>query len=418
MALPLQGNVEELQGGREWLSAVREAQAFEELHPDWFQHKFGQPVDIAVPTSDDKPAYSTQFSEDSGYGGVMNSAYSHKHFRRLSSVSTNVWTVNKVDAICVEDLSANDFRQDFIAPSEALSAVTVPYSAVTCADRPAEVDGGSSFLSEFLELNRRYEQRLGQDQWGGMETVSHTGQLGELEPRAKRQQLGGMEQLGGVGQLGGMGPFTQVGQLGGMGPFTQVGQPGGVEQEQLGGMEQEQLGGMEQEQLGGMGICAQQEQLVGLGITTQQEQLGGITQQEQPGGVTQQEQPGGVTQQEQLGGITQQGQLGGMTQQEQLGGMTQQGQLGGMTQQEQLGGMTLDEQLGGVTQQEQLGEVTQEEQPWWVGISTLQNRSALDRAQLGTTTAPVSHQDDDQCRDSPLPDPDLDCLSIGSAQSV
>lgn len=59
--LPLQGNVQELQGGKEWLNAVSEAMAFEREHPAWFEEKFGRLVD----TSDkDKPDYDTQVGCD------------------------------------------------------------------------------------------------------------------------------------------------------------------------------------------------------------------------------------------------------------------------------------------------------------------------------------------------------------------
>ncbi|XP_070186799.1 uncharacterized protein [Littorina saxatilis] len=156
--LPLQGNVQELQGGKEWLNAVSEAMAFECEHPAWFEEKFGRLVDTS---GKDKPDYDTQVSgvsEESGFFEGRNSGILQ---RRLSSVSTHA---HKAPCEFVPDGLENPSfvfsKSDFIAPSEfeAQSAYTVPYSAYTERERPPEVDQGSTLSDQFRVMNERYEQ--------------------------------------------------------------------------------------------------------------------------------------------------------------------------------------------------------------------------------------------------------------------
>lgn len=156
MNLPLQGNVEELAGGKEWLSAVQEAKAFERSNPGWFDQKFGKRTEISS-----KPGYTTQ---DSGYG-EGHSRLSGFSERRLSSIST----YEVADQFVREGIVNEGFtKHDFTAPSEVLSAYTVPYPdfGYMGADRPLEIDQGSSISDQLREVNERYEldRQLEQEQ--------------------------------------------------------------------------------------------------------------------------------------------------------------------------------------------------------------------------------------------------------------
>ena len=159
--MPLQGNVGELEGGKEWLSAVWEARDFERLNPGWFEQKFGKPTEIIF-----KPAYDKQ---DSGFEeGHRLSGLSE---RRMSSVSTRV--ADTADQSAEEGLVTEGFtKYDFTAPSEVLSAYTVPFSVYTAAYRPLEIDQGSNISDQFREFNDRYElDRLQEQQQQEAETI-------------------------------------------------------------------------------------------------------------------------------------------------------------------------------------------------------------------------------------------------------
>ncbi|XP_076445896.1 uncharacterized protein LOC143283534 [Babylonia areolata] len=150
--LPLQGNIEELEGGQEWLSAVKEAEQYEQLNPRWFEQKFGQPTEL-FPLSRLKPDFITQESKDSGFTESRNS---RELKRRLSSASLNAAGLTG-EAYLGADLDAFT-KDDFFAPSICtdLTAYTVPYPH---DDKPWEVDDQS--ISEgFLRLNQQYEERL------------------------------------------------------------------------------------------------------------------------------------------------------------------------------------------------------------------------------------------------------------------
>ncbi|XP_076445886.1 uncharacterized protein LOC143283523 [Babylonia areolata] len=150
--LPLQGNIEELEGGQEWLSAVKEGERYEQLNPRWFEQKFGQPTEL-FPLSRLKPDFITQESEDSGFTESRNS---RELKRQLSSASLNAAGLNG-EAYLGTDLDAFT-RDDFFAPSICtdLTAYTVPYPY---DDKPLEVDDQS--ISEgFLRLNQQYEEQL------------------------------------------------------------------------------------------------------------------------------------------------------------------------------------------------------------------------------------------------------------------
>ncbi|KAK7112574.1 uncharacterized protein [Littorina saxatilis] len=157
--LPLrQGNVKELQGGREWLAAVSESRAFERQHPAWFEEKFRTPFDMS---DKGKPTFRTQFSvrsQESGFFDGINPDILH---RRLSSVS--IIAEEALSDFVPDGLDNPSFvfsKSDFIAPSEVEvhSAYTVTFSDCTEAESPSEVDQGSTLSDQFRMVNERYKQ--------------------------------------------------------------------------------------------------------------------------------------------------------------------------------------------------------------------------------------------------------------------
>lgn len=150
--------MEELAGGKEWLNAVRAAMDFERLDRRWFEQKFGKPTEIGF-----KPDYTKQ---DSGYDeGHRLSDFSE---RRLSSVSTHAGVGQSArDGIVNEGFT----KHDFTAPSEVLSAYTIPFSTYTAADRPLEIDRGSTISDQLREFNERYEHDRLQEQHQGPEDI-------------------------------------------------------------------------------------------------------------------------------------------------------------------------------------------------------------------------------------------------------
>ncbi|XP_070186805.1 uncharacterized protein [Littorina saxatilis] len=173
--LPLLGNVEELEGGKEWLTAVHESRTFEQDHPDWFEEKFGRPVDRTYSGKivDSLPVHglsykrTPSFFEENNYWNLQ---------RRLSSVSTQAEKAFRrpTAAVAAKNPSVAYTESDFIPPSvfDTNSIYTVPYSDFTASERPPEVDDTCRVSHKFEMINERYEQILCQEKEQGQDPVS------------------------------------------------------------------------------------------------------------------------------------------------------------------------------------------------------------------------------------------------------
>ena len=147
--LPLSGNIEELTGGKEWLTAVQSCTNYEKQNKGWFDKRFGKPTELFISPLG-KPGYAKQVSGDSGYSGERNSC---ELPRRLSSVSMRPANPGVENEGFTKD--------DFTAPSifTVETAYTVPYSSyMESQERPVEIDAGSTISEEFRRFNNQYEQ--------------------------------------------------------------------------------------------------------------------------------------------------------------------------------------------------------------------------------------------------------------------
>ncbi|KAK7112577.1 hypothetical protein V1264_012012 [Littorina saxatilis] len=146
--LPLQGNVDELNGGQEWLSAVEECKAFERANPRWFAETFGRPY---VRTNKEH-TQNARISGDSGFGS---------HLRQLSNeVNRELQSENGFTR------SGSITKSEFIPPSvhDNDSIYTVPYSICTASERPLEIDEGCAVSDQFRMINEHYAQDRKQEQ--------------------------------------------------------------------------------------------------------------------------------------------------------------------------------------------------------------------------------------------------------------
>lgn len=153
--LPLAGNISELPEGCQWLDAVQKAKEFERSYPNWFDSRFGTPTDIVSPT----PLFVTQESGFySGDGSVRSAGSGRGLYRHLSSVSNTAEMAISGE----EDEFADHYdrirKDDFIEPSNVLSAYTI-LPRFIAGEMPEEIDDAASTLSEQMRRqNERYEQ--------------------------------------------------------------------------------------------------------------------------------------------------------------------------------------------------------------------------------------------------------------------